>query len=148
MRYRNHRNSQHNQVITTQKTAGDGIAKFSKTAFPDGFHASMVFAKAGEDFNYMDLRNAQYTTSRFDVGGKRIGENPYDLFLYAERSLYRPGETIHIAGILRDYDWKLTGKMPVTIVLKSPDGKNTPPLDNKWMSKACLLAILIYWPAA
>ncbi|MEZ5002783.1 MAG: MG2 domain-containing protein [Chitinophagales bacterium] len=115
--------SQHNQVITSQKTGGDGIAKFSKTSFPEGFYPSLIIAKSSDDFNYMDISNAEYMTSRFDVGGKRKGESPYDLFMYAERSLYRPGETIHLAGILRDFNWNVSGKMPVTIVLKSPDGK-------------------------
>ena len=71
----------------------------------------------------MSLNTTQYSTSRFDVGGKRKGESTYDIYLYGERSLYRPGETIHLAGIVRDYDWKLTNKMPIKLVLKSPDGK-------------------------
>jgi uncharacterized protein YfaS (alpha-2-macroglobulin family) len=115
--------SSHNQEIATVVTENDGIAKFDRSTFPEGFIPKLVIAKNASDYNFMNLDNAEYLTARFDVGGKRLGESPYDLFFYSERSLYRPGETIHLAGIIRDFDWKKTAQLPIHVKLKSPQGK-------------------------
>lgn len=115
--------STHNQLIVKQTSGSDGIAKFSKSAFTEGFIPRLVTVKNGSDFNYINLSSSRYMTSRYDVGGKREGGANYDLFMYAERGLYRPGEQVHFAGIIRDYDWQLTPKMPINVVLKSPNGK-------------------------
>jgi uncharacterized protein YfaS (alpha-2-macroglobulin family) len=115
--------SSHNQEITTQVTGNNGLAQFDRTTFPEGFIPKLVIAKNGDDYNFMNLDNSEYITSRFEVGGKRLAETPYDLFFYAERSLYRPGETIHLAGIVRDFNWKKIAKMPINVKLRSPEGK-------------------------
>jgi uncharacterized protein YfaS (alpha-2-macroglobulin family) len=115
--------SSHNQEITTMVTTNDGIAKFDRSTFPEGFIPKLVIAKNGTDYNFMNLDNSEYLTARFDVGGKRLGESTYDLFFYAERSLYRPGETIHLAGVIRDFDWQKIAQLPVHIKLRSPQGK-------------------------
>ena len=109
--------------MATARTGSDGIAKFSNTNFEEGFNPRMIIANKGDDFNYMQLIKSRVKTSRFEVGGKWPNASNYDLFIYGERELYRPGETIHVAGIVRDYEWEMTGKMPVNIVLKYPDGK-------------------------
>ncbi len=38
-------------------------------------------------------------TSRFDVGGRHSNSTGLDAFIYGERDIYRPGETMHAAVI-------------------------------------------------
>lgn len=115
--------SSHNQQMATGQTTADGIVRFSRSEFPEDFEPGMVVASKGDDYNYMLLSRNQVATARYDVGGKSTKATAYDCFLYAERDIYRPGETIHVAGILRDFDWQLAGKMPVDVIFKSPEGR-------------------------
>lgn len=46
-----------------------------------------------------------------------------DAFLYTERGIYRPGESVHVTGLLRDADLNtLPGAKPLTLRLWRPDG--------------------------
>ncbi len=54
----------------------------------------------------------ELSTSRYDVGGVAYSEKQaLSASLFTERGIYRPGETMHVAGIVRQRDWAgdLTG---------------------------------------
>lgn len=113
-----------NQVVATGLTNGNGLAdvNLQRSEF-SGFKPAMVTVSTSNDFNYMLFSNTRVNTSKFDVGGNR--GNPSGLlgFLYPERDIYRPGETINMAGIVRTMKWKSPGKLPVVIEVKLPNGK-------------------------
>lgn len=115
--------STHNQQMASGQTGSDGIIQFTKSNFTNGFEPNMVVVSKGNDYNYMLLSKNKVATARFDVGGKLSTAAEYDCFLYAERDIYRPGETVHVAGALRNFNWELAGKMPVDVVFKSPEGR-------------------------
>ncbi len=116
--------STNNQKLYTATTDNNGIAKFTglKKNMPD-FDINLITAKSGADFNFLPFMQTQVSTSRFDVGGKRINETDMDAFLYAERDLYRPGEKMHISAIVRSYDWEVISRLPVKLKITSPSGK-------------------------
>ncbi len=116
--------SSNNQKIYTATTDHNGVAKFTgmKKNMPD-FDVNLITAKSGSDFNFLPFMQTEVSTSRFDVGGKRLNESNMDAFLYAERNLYRPGEKMHISGIIRSYDWQVVSRIPVKLKLLSPSGK-------------------------
>jgi len=62
-------------------------------------------------------------TSRFDVGGKRTDNVNYDVFIYGERDLYRPGDTAHINTIVRTPRWEVVKDIPIKIKLLAPNGR-------------------------
>lgn len=113
-----------NQVVSEGRTDGDGHVRLPIER-PDlaGFRPSAVLARSGDDFNVLFLRSSEVNTARFDVGGRRENATGLDLFLYPERDLYRPGETVRFAGIVRDQMWNSPGRMPVRIEITMPDGK-------------------------
>ncbi|HMZ87954.1 MAG TPA: alpha-2-macroglobulin [Chitinophagales bacterium] len=117
--------SSNNQKLYTASTDKNGVARFTglKQNMPD-FNVNLITAKNGSDYNYLPFSETEVSTSRFDVGGKRLNSSDIDAFLYPERDLYRPGETMHIAGILRTYDWQLLDRIPVKIKVISPSGKD------------------------
>lgn len=63
--------------------------------------------------------------SRFDIGGNYDSEDPNTLsaYLFTDRGLYRPGETAHIASLVRSQSWtaSLNG-LPVKMVVTDPRG--------------------------
>ncbi len=116
--------SNNNQEIYTATSNSDGVASFSydKSKYP-GTDVAAVIARNGNDFTYMDLADNAVNTSPFDVGGKTTVNVPYDAFIYSNRDLYRPGDTICINSIVRTFDWHTLKNVPVKYKVKMPDGK-------------------------
>ncbi len=113
-----------NQVLGTGSTSADGVAEVAvSNKNLAGYKPSMIVAKTADDFTYLPFHNTRVNTSRFDVGGKRNSVTGLDAFVYAERDIYRPGETLNFAVLLRDKHWKTVGEVPVKLKLLLPNGK-------------------------
>lgn len=113
-----------NQRVFTATTDGDGVAIFNdmeKKAM--GFKIAMVSAKRDDEFSFVWLSQARVETSRFDVGGRMPNATDLNAWIYAERNLYRPGETIHVSTIVRTEQWDKPGSVPVKLKLVMPNGK-------------------------
>lgn len=115
--------SRTNQEVHTTSTNSDGVASFRNNGRWKDFDIGMVLANAGPDHNFIHLDKSNVSSSRFEVGGKRFGELDYDLYLYGEREIYRPGETVNIAGILRDNEVQLVKAMPIKLTWILPNGR-------------------------
>jgi alpha-2-macroglobulin len=112
-----------NQTIVSEKSDADGKVVFNNYRQTAGdFDLRVVTAESGNDFNFINLPDYRVETSRFDVGGKYESENLYDAFVYGDRTLYRPGETIVLSGIVRNLTNPLPAGMPVKWKLFNPRG--------------------------
>jgi len=113
-----------NQVIKIETTDNDGVAeiKLDKNLV-GGFKPTLITARSGEDFNYLPFSRTRVGTSRFEVGGKRENSSGYDAFIYGDRDIYRPGEKIHLSAVVRDFEWKTPGEIPVKLKFVMPNGK-------------------------
>ncbi len=115
--------STNNQTIASMKADGDGVARFDNfRELKKDFYLKLVTAELDNDYNYINLQDYRIETSRFDVGGKYENERQYDAFIYGDRTLYRPGETLHVSGIVRILHSTLPPKMPVKVKIISPRG--------------------------
>lgn len=113
-----------NQLLGTAATNADGAAEVPVTVRNySGFKPAMVIAKTADDFTYLPFSSTRVNTSRFDVGGKRNNATGLDAFVYAERDIYRPGEKINFALLLRNKNWKSPGDIPVKLKFLLPNGK-------------------------
>ncbi len=113
-----------NQVATTMTTDGNGVAVYqSGELLAPGFKTMLVTAELEGDYNYLPFSRTRINTSRFDVGGKRENSAGIEAFIYGDRDIYRPGETINISAILRNYDWTTPDPIPVKLKLLTPNGK-------------------------
>jgi uncharacterized protein YfaS (alpha-2-macroglobulin family) len=120
--------SSNNQSVYSLKTDGSGFARFEKVAEKaPGFKIALITAKLeapdNDDFNFLFLPDTQVETSRFDVEGKRDNESGFDAFVYGDRDIYRPGETIHFNTVIRSQIWASVGEIPVLIRLLMPNGR-------------------------
>ncbi|CAA9261677.1 MAG: Alpha-2-macroglobulin [uncultured Cytophagales bacterium] len=116
--------SSNNQNVYTAETDGSGVARF-----PDldkkapGFKIAMVTGQQGEDFNYLLFAQTAVENSRYDVGGARENASGYQAFLYGDRDIYRPGETVYLNTVVRNAKWETAGEFPVKLKVVSPNGK-------------------------
>ncbi len=115
--------STNNQVVASAQTNGIGFAQLENTKAYKPFSIGMITVRSGDDFNFMILNRTAVETSRYDVGGKNTNEANYDCFVYGDRYIYRPGDTIHVNTIVRSLDWNTLKDIPVKIKLISPNGK-------------------------
>ncbi|MVM29699.1 alpha-2-macroglobulin family protein [Spirosoma sp. HMF4905] len=116
--------SNNNQSVYTLKTDGSGFAKFDKvTEKAPGFKIALLTARTADDFNFLFLPDTQVETSRFEVEGKYDNESGFDAFVYGDRDIYRPGETIHFNTVIRSQAWQSVGEIPVLIRVLTPNGR-------------------------
>lgn len=116
--------SSNNQSVYTLKTDGSGFIKFDKVAEKaPGFNVALITARTENDFNFLFLPDTQVETSRFDVEGKHDNESGFDAFVYGDRDIYRPGETIHVNTVIRSQTWQSVGEIPVLIRVLLPNGR-------------------------
>ena len=80
----------------------------------------MAFADGGE-FVFLDLTRPAFDLTDRGVGG-RPAPGPVDAYLYTERGVYRPGESVHAVALLRSDKAAALGDLPVVLRLIRPDG--------------------------
>ena len=117
--------SKNNQLINRFTTNRDGVILLNdfKNILSD-YTLAMITATKGIDYNVLLLNNSAVEMSRFDVGGKRTRGLDYDAYIYGDRNLYRPGDSVYCNVILRDFGVKTIKDFPIIFRVISPDGKD------------------------
>ena len=97
-------------TLISQATEADGRAHFGSLAGLARERAPLyIQARKGGDLSFLPLNRADRTLdySRFDVGGIRNARsvNEIGAYLFSDRGVYRPGETIHVGMIVKTADW-------------------------------------------
>jgi hypothetical protein len=99
-------------------TFGAGLLKGRGAAEPI---AVMASDPAKQDFSRLELGKAAFDLSDRGVDG-RDPPGPVDAFLYTERGVYRPGETVQLVALMRDDGGAALKDVPVTLIVRRPDG--------------------------
>ncbi|CAM5769072.1 alpha-2-macroglobulin [Labrys miyagiensis] len=113
-----------NEILGSVKTGVDGAAWFDAglTKGTDGQEPALVVASDGKnDYAFIDLSQQAFDLTDRGVTG-RDPPGAADAFVYVERGVYRRGETVHAAVLLRDGNANALGNVPVTLVVQRPDG--------------------------
>jgi len=117
--------SDQNQEMASGRT--DGSGRVSLPAPPPGAsdvaQPFYLTVEKGDDFTFLLLDQTRVDTSGLDVGGAPLGAQGYRAFLYGERDLYRPGETVEGVAVLRDQSLQAPPPMPVTVRHRDPRGR-------------------------
>ncbi len=116
--------SRSNQPVHKIVTGNDGVAiwKDIMKSMP-GTKITMITARKDNDFNVLLFNKSAVETTRFDVGGKHTQGLNYDAFIYGDRELYRPGDSVYINTIIRDFSIKTITAFPLKFKVIAPDGK-------------------------
>jgi len=106
------------QAIGAAKTDADGFAYIEPKGVP-----FIAVAANGTQKTYMRLVAGENNSlSRFDTGGKTI-EKGLKGYIYGERGVWRPGDTLHISFILYDAKKLIPENHPVTLELYNARGQ-------------------------
>ncbi|RZK98735.1 MAG: alpha-2-macroglobulin family protein, partial [Hymenobacter sp.] len=120
-----------NQVMGTATTNGQGVARYDSVA-GSRLKLGMITATQGSDFTFLSLPKSRVETSRFEVGGLTSNAAHYQAFLYGDRDLYRPGDTIHTNVVVRTDTWAAPpAGLPIKVRLLLPTGKEYASLGEK-----------------
>ena len=113
-----------NDILGTATTNADGRARFESAAVNGEYPLTprMIMAYGPqEDFAALDLDRAALDLSDRNVDG-RYAPSKVDAFVYLDRGIYRPGETVHISGLVRDDAGKAIADRPLTVTIRRPNG--------------------------
>ena len=81
----------------------------------------VVARGTGGDFGFLDLTSQAFDLTDRGVAG-RTAPGPLDAYLYTERGVYRPGESVFLGALLRNAAGAAITNLPLTIVTSRPDG--------------------------
>jgi uncharacterized protein YfaS (alpha-2-macroglobulin family) len=116
--------SRSNEVLATRRTDASGHAQFEAgLAGGEGGAAPAVLAAVdgAGDYAFLSLKAPAFDLTDRGVGG-RPAPNGLDAFVYAERGVYRSGETAYLTALLRDTHGLAALGVPLTFVVERPDG--------------------------
>ena len=115
--------SDKNQLLGTVNTNAQGTAHLA--SFGDGLGTPRVIVvRHGADYTFLELapREADGQVLTPDMPG--YDRDGYDGFLYADRELYRPGETAHLRWLVRTDYGDAVPDVPLLLTVVKPNGRN------------------------
>ncbi|MBR9835262.1 MAG: alpha-2-macroglobulin family protein, partial [Alphaproteobacteria bacterium] len=116
--------AENNEVLGEAQTGVDGRASFNVEllAGTGSLRPKLILASGLKgDTAVLDLTRAPVDTSEMDTGG-RVTPGEVDAYLYTERGIYRPGETVHLTAMLRDRAGRALDDRAGTLITYRPNG--------------------------
>jgi uncharacterized protein YfaS (alpha-2-macroglobulin family) len=106
------------QIIGTAKTNTDGFAMIDVKRKP-----FLLVAKKDREKSYLKLDDGNsLPLSHFEVSGVDV-KNGIKGFIFGERGVWRPGDSLFLSCIIEDKDKKLPANHPLEMDLISPKGQ-------------------------
>src|SRR3954467_9251800 len=115
--------ARNNEVLATRTTDANGFARFESglARGEGGLSPAMLVADGKGDYAFLSLKGPAFDLTDRGVAGRAVTAN-LDAFVYAERGVYRTGETVHLTTLLRDSLGAAVNGVPMTLVVERPDG--------------------------
>jgi uncharacterized protein YfaS (alpha-2-macroglobulin family) len=113
-----------NEILTSKRTDEAGHIHFDPgfARGVGGAAPSLLLAADGKgDYGFLDLEATAFDLTDRGVKG-RAAAGALDALVYAERGVYRSGESVFITALLRDGRGASVASAPLTLVVKRPDG--------------------------
>ena len=105
-------------IVTSGKSGSDGFVNIDLKRKP-----YLLVAKKGNERGYLKLDDgSSLALSRFDVSGEDV-KNGIKGFIFGERGVWRPGDTMYLNCIIEDKEKKLPKDHPVEFSLFTPQGQ-------------------------
>ena len=116
-----------NDILAETTTDAEGVAHFGAPLLhgdgPLAPASIQAFAKleSGEDFTTLDLTSAAFDLSDRGVEGM-AHPGPLDSYVWPDRGIYRPGETVQLMALLRD-NAGAPADLPAQVTIRRPNGQ-------------------------
>ena len=115
-------------VLMRGSTDMDGKVRFAKLSGLEHDRQPVLYLVRNQgdmSFLPLDRNDRKLNFSRFDVSGAEnaVDANQLDAYLFSDRGIYRPGDTLHIGMIVKTSGWNtpLSG-MPLEAEILDPRG--------------------------
>lgn len=117
------------QSLQSGKTGDDGHVWFPELGMSSDPGREPVFCivKKGSDISFLPFNRSQrqLDMSNFDIGGVNtslMDKDQLSAFAFTDRGIYRPGETAHIAFIVRSKGFGVPSGVPLELHISGPQG--------------------------
>ncbi|MFC1735747.1 alpha-2-macroglobulin, partial [Candidatus Hydrogenedentota bacterium] len=115
--------SKKNQLLGIAKTGRNGVAHLTSFATDLGMPAVIV-AEHGNDYTFLELKHRNDPSNPIGAGMSTYDSEAYDAFVYADRDLYRPGDTVHLRWLVSTNYGNAAPELPLLLTVVKPNGKN------------------------
>jgi len=107
-----------NQLLATKTTDGDGFVDVELKNKP-----FLLVAKKDQQRGYLRLDDgSSLSMSMFDIGGYKLKKGVKG-FIYGERGVWRPGDSLYVSFILEDKNKTIPKNHPVVFELYTPESQ-------------------------
>lgn len=115
--------SYNNQTLASGTTDDDGLVRLAVDRLhPDG-RPWVVITEYKEQVAWIRTDDNHFVDDDVDQSGRPHDSSSFDVMLYTERGTYRPGDTIHLSGIIRDAQGQVPPAFPLSVHVIRPDGR-------------------------
>ena len=115
--------ARNNEVLATRTSDAAGFVRFEAglARGEGGLAPAMIVAAEQTDYAFLNLKGPAFDLSDRGVAGRAMPAG-LDAFVYAERGVYRSGETVHLTALLRDANSVAAAGVPLMLIVERPDG--------------------------
>jgi uncharacterized protein YfaS (alpha-2-macroglobulin family) len=129
--------SNKNQRLGRATTGADGLATIAIAPGAEGEEPAVILAdrpnapadqtpatasaSSARDLTWLDLRSSKINFGETDTAGDAYLRNGHEAFIYTDRGVYRPGETVHLRAIVRGPDGITPPSFPIRWQFRRPD---------------------------
>lgn len=138
-----------NAVLATATSDAGGLVHFAAPLLAGpGAQAPAALHITGPDgdFTLVDLNASPFDLSDRGVSG-RPQPKPIDPYIWLDRGIYRPGETLHVGALLRSPDLKPLD-VPLHLIVRRPGGQVFLDQVVHWTNDASLVEPITLSPGA
>jgi len=105
-----------NREVETVSTDSEGMARFTEKG-------SYILGRSHRGIALLKMNHPPWQINNFDVSGVHSGQDGNNAFIYLDRGVHRPGDTIHLTAICRSGSATPPEKQPVKLSVRNPLGQ-------------------------
>jgi len=113
--------SHKNQVVGTANTDAQGIA-LVRGLNPALGAPQVAVIETSKDYTFLELERREDDPVTYNEDMPAFDKDGYDAFLYADRDLYRPGETVYLHWLVRTNYGDALPNVPLKLTVNRPNG--------------------------
>lgn len=106
------------ESFSSAQTDRDG-----RVVFRGDRYFQYITAEEGKQITALNRNEMKWSNSGFDIGGVRSSQQGTRGFIYTERGVYRPGDSIYVSFIARNHNNTFPANHSVRINVKDPQYK-------------------------
>ncbi len=116
--------SDQNQLVAEGQTGADGLWRAGNLgALMEKNRPFLIMAEKDGDVSFLLFNDFGIDTAGLDVGGVDVARQGYTAYLYGERDIYRPGETLKGLAVVRDARLQTPPPLGLRLRQKDPKGR-------------------------